>query len=56
VTIYCNGTLSFETILEEERSGSNVYRVQEESWKQEDIAVLSETTCLLLDTGIRTDF
>jgi hypothetical protein len=56
VTIHRNGTLNFETILEEERSGSNVNRVQDESWRQGDMAVLSETTRLLLDTGIRTDF
>jgi hypothetical protein len=50
VTIHRNGIPSFETILQEERDGRYVNRVQEESWKQEDMAVLSETTPLLLVT------
>jgi hypothetical protein len=50
VTIHYNGRLNYKTILAEERGGSNVNRVQEENWKQGDMAVLSETTYLLLDT------
>jgi hypothetical protein len=50
VTIHHNGRPNYKTILAEERGGSNVNRVQEENWKQGDMAVLSETTHLLLDT------